>query len=69
MVKKRDKRFALRGQKRVQFGPCLVLPSTLKLIQQFGRESRSQGKAIDKAMQALAVAESFGKDSLKLDTQ
>lgn len=65
-TKKRDKRFKPKTRKRVRFGPCLVLPSTLKLINRLAKSAGSQSKAVDKAVAALAVAESFGKESLNV---
>jgi hypothetical protein len=45
---------------------CLVLPSTLDLINQFVAEDGSQGLAVDRALQLRAAGESFGLEHVKL---
>lgn len=54
-----------QSQKRVPLY-CLVRPVTIRLINQIADEAGSQGRAVDKAVAALAVAESFGKDALNV---
>lgn len=51
---------------RVPFN-CLVKPETLPLLKSLAEHlDRSQGETIDRAVQALAVAESFGGEHLRL---
>lgn len=54
-----------KSRKRVVIN-CLVLPSTKKLLLQMAKDAGSQGLAVDKAVAALAIAESFGKESLNV---